>query len=138
MAHWQQWFKNPCLASSMTKHTTMTNYYNGDENGDSNKNEDGNDNGNAASWSGSDNQIFYTIMMPWYCGGGSVDNGGSATPTDNYIHTLLNFWHKLLYMKFGVFGCCHYQTKNINPSSVNTKIDYIFYIYNKITLIDFP
>ena len=45
-------------------------------------------------------------------------------------------WHKLMYAKIDVLGWCFCHMEK-NPSSINKKIDYIFYIYNEIPLILF-
>ena len=49
MAHWQQQFYNPLLASAVTTQTTMTNYDNGDNDRDDDWNKYGNDDENVAS-----------------------------------------------------------------------------------------
>ena len=44
---------------------------------------------------------------------------------------------KLLYAKIGILDWCRCHMKNIIPSSINKKIDYIFEIYNGSPLITF-
>ena len=124
MAHWQQCFYDPRLASKATKHaaqwqTTTT--------GEDEGNEDKNDDDNAASGSGSDGPIFDRITTP-------RSRGTSAA---HYIYTILKMRHKLMYAKFGVLDWCRYHMKKY-PSSINKRVDYFFEIYNERPLIACP
>ena len=47
----------------------------------------------------------------------------------HYTYTLLNMFHKILYVKYGVLDWYRNPpTPPIPPSSINKKIDYIFEI----------
>ena len=94
------------------KHTTMENYEDGDDDEDDDRKEDGNNDKNGASGSGYDGLIFNPITTPWSCGGGFFENGNNKEAVMNYICTLLNMYHKLLYAKFCLLDCCRCQTRN--------------------------
>ena len=97
------------------KHTTMTNYYGGDDDGYDNRNEDANDNDNAASGSGSDGSIFNPITTPLYLRGGFDDDGGGNAAAAHYIYTPLKMCYKLLYATFGFLDWCHFHMKKLTP-----------------------
>ena len=53
------------------------------------------------------------------------------------IKPIVNMCHKLLYDKIGVLNLCYWNMKTIT-SLINKKLDYIFDIYNKISIIACP
>ena len=65
----------------------MKNYDNGDKNRDNDRNKDGNDNDNATSASGYGGPIVYSIITPWSCKGGLVNNGYITAAVAHYAST---------------------------------------------------
>ena len=87
--------------------------------------------------SGSDGPIFDSNTNLQSHGGGSGNDGDGAESATHYIYTLSNICHELMYENFGVLDWCYCYMKN-NSCSINNKIDDIFKIYNKISLIACP
>ena len=116
------------------KHTTMTNYDDGDDDRDDDRIKDKNNDNNSASESVSDSLIFDPITTPRSCGEGSGDNRDGSAAAAHSISTLIKIYHKLQYAKLDILCWCFSHMKKLG--SINKRKDYIFEIYNEIPLID--